>query len=274
MNAQHISSRANPWFQKHVRWQQHAPTRKAARHALLEGEHLVHELIARAALGTAYCQLVELIFPATAQGQAAATQLMQSQPSCAQSAVVFLAVPLYKALVSLDSMPSCCASVLLTEPSAVPPAIAPAVVLDQVQDPGNVGTIVRLCAAFGVSTVYAAAGSASVWGAKALRAGQGAQLALQLFEDVDLGALYPALKAGGANICATTLSAQSVALPQAKLSPKTVWVFGHEGLGISATTRAAAQQQVHIPMQGGFESLNVATAAAITLWHWQQACMA
>lgn len=271
MNAQHISSRANPWVQQHLRWQQQPRLRKQAAQAWLEGEHLVGEALARAALGSAQFEPLELVFPANAQGQAVATQLLASHPSLAHLPVVFLAMPLYKLLVTLESLPSCCAVIGLKQSNAnTLPIAAPAVVLDQVQDPGNVGTIIRLCAAFGVGAVYASAGCASAWGSKALRAGQGAQLAVNIVEDVDLNTLYPALKASNIAIAATTLSAQSAPLTQLRLPQQAVWVFGHEGQGISASTRNAATHHVHIPMQGGFESLNVATAAAITLWHWQQ----
>ena len=149
-----------------------------------------------------------------------------------------------------------------------PPAIAadlPTVVLDRVQDPGNVGSILRSAAAFGVRQVLALAGTAALWSPKVLRAGMGAHFTLGLHEGLDdtaLQALHVPLLA--------TSSHAGVFLPQAPLSWPCAWVLGHEGQGVSAALLARCALQVRIPQPGGEESLNVAAAAAVCLYESQR----
>jgi TrmH family RNA methyltransferase len=143
------------------------------------------------------------------------------------------------------------------------------VVLDCIQDPGNIGTIIRLCAAFGISQVILSKGCASAWSLKALRAGQGAQLAINIYENTDLSSVYKRFKAYSIPVFVTSLTKQSLPLLQVDIKETMVWVFGNEGQGVSIISQTAATQSVYIPMNGGFESLNVASAAAICLWTWQ-----
>ena len=138
---------------------------------------------------------------------------------------------------------------------------APSVVLDRVQDAGNVGTILRSAAAFGFTQVLALKGCAGLWTPKVLRAGMGAHFGLHLIETLDEFALeaieVPLLAA---------LPRAGVAIHELKLPWPCAWVFGHEGQGVS---EALAQRCVHalrIPQPGGEESLNVAAAAAICLY--------
>ena len=149
-----------------------------------------------------------------------------------------------------------------------PPAIAadlPTMVLDRVQDPGNVGSILRSAAAFGVRQVLALAGTAALWSPKVLRAGMGAHFTLALHEGLDdtaLQALHVPLLA--------TSSHAGVFLPQAPLPWPCAWVLGHEGQGVSAALLALCALQVRIPQPGGEESLNVAAAAAVCLYESQR----
>jgi TrmH family RNA methyltransferase len=136
----------------------------------------------------------------------------------------------------------------------------PAVVLDRLQDAGNVGSILRSAAAFGFRQVLALKGTAALWSPKVLRAGMGAHFALHLVEGLsvaDLGGLEVPLVA--------TSSHQGDWLHQAQLPWPCAWVLGHEGQGVSAELSALAGQSVRIAQPGGEESLNVAAAAAICL---------
>ena len=137
---------------------------------------------------------------------------------------------------------------------------APSVVLDGLQDAGNVGTILRSAAAFGFRQVLALKGTAALWSPKVLRAGMGAHFALQLVEGLeadDLSVLRVPLLA--------TSSHQGDYLHRATLPWPCAWVLGHEGQGVSAALAQRAQQFVRIIQPGGEESLNVAAAAAICL---------
>jgi RNA methyltransferase, TrmH family len=138
------------------------------------------------------------------------------------------------------------------------------VVLDRLQDAGNVGAILRCASAFGYRQVLAIKGTAALWSPKVLRAGMGAHFGLKLVESVnesDLVALQ-------VPIMATHVHRGPFLhelLRQGELPAPCAWVFGHEGQGVSCTLLAMAQQQVRIAQPGGEESLNVSTAAAICL---------
>ncbi|MGP1629157.1 MAG: TrmH family RNA methyltransferase [Giesbergeria sp.] len=134
------------------------------------------------------------------------------------------------------------------------------VVLDRVQDAGNVGSILRSASAFGFRQVVALKGSAALWSPKVLRAGMGAHFALDLFEGLereDLAALQAPLL--------VTHVHEGDFLHRAALPWPCIWVFGHEGQGVAPGIEALAAQRIRIAQPGGEESLNVAAAAAICL---------
>ena len=145
------------------------------------------------------------------------------------------------------------------------PGRAPAgrrtVVLDRLQDPGNVGTILRSAAAFGFAQVVALKGTAALWSPKVLRAGMGAHFALSLVEGLEA----TALDALAVPLLATSSHAAE-AIHRAALPWPCAWVFGHEGQGLSATVQSRCAQTLRVPQPGGEESLNVAAAAAVCLY--------
>jgi TrmH family RNA methyltransferase len=134
--------------------------------------------------------------------------------------------------------------------------------LDRIQDPGNVGSILRSCAAAGVRHAFLSEETAFAWSPKVLRSGQGAHFSLTIHEQVDLEALVARLDVP---LVATTLdNAQSLYGPA--LPPQAAWVFGHEGQGVRPALQQAARVRVHIPQEAAAESLNVAAAAAVCLF--------
>jgi len=137
----------------------------------------------------------------------------------------------------------------------------PTVVLDRLQDAGNVGTILRSAAALGVRQVLALKGCAALGSPKVLRAAMGAHFGLHWVEglaEADLDALRLPLLA--------TSSHAEHELHRIELPQPCAWVFGHEGQGVSEGLLARCQATVRIPQPGGEESLNVAAAAAICLY--------
>jgi len=138
------------------------------------------------------------------------------------------------------------------------------VVLDRLQDAGNVGAILRCASAFGYRQVLAIKGTAALWSPKVLRAGMGAHFGLHMVEsasETDVALLQvPVLTTSSHEGPFLHALLQRNALPQ-----KCAWVFGHEGQGVSDSLMALANQKVRIAQPGGEESLNVATAAAICL---------
>lgn len=138
---------------------------------------------------------------------------------------------------------------------------APAVVLDRLQDAGNVGTILRSAAAFGFAQVVALKGTAALWSPKVLRAGMGAHFGLQLVEAAEPQALAQL----GVPLLATSSHA-AAAIGDVALPWPCAWVFGHEGQGVSPALQALCEQTLRIPQPGGEESLNAASAAAVCLY--------
>lgn len=139
-------------------------------------------------------------------------------------------------------------------------AYAATVVLDRVQDAGNVGSILRSASAFGFRQVAAIKGSAALWSPKVLRAGMGAHFGLELIEGLevqDLDALHVPLL--------VTHVHEGDWLHRAALPWPCAWVLGHEGQGVSPALEARAALRIRIAQPGGEESLNVAAAAAICL---------
>lgn len=137
----------------------------------------------------------------------------------------------------------------------------PAVVLDRVQDAGNVGSILRSAAAFGYRQVLALKGTAGLWTAKVLRAGMGAHFGLRLCEgltEADLNTLCMPW--------VVTSSHHGEWVHSAQLPWPCAWVLGHEGQGVSNALQARATHHIRIAQPGGEESLNVAAAAAICLY--------
>lgn len=137
---------------------------------------------------------------------------------------------------------------------------AASVILDRVQDAGNVGAILRSAAAFGFRQVLAITGTAGLWSPKVLRAGMGAHFALRLIEGLDAQALH-ALQVP----LLATSSHEGQWLHRQALPWPCAWVLGHEGQGVAAEIAARATATVRIVQPGGEESLNVASAAAICL---------
>jgi RNA methyltransferase, TrmH family len=143
--------------------------------------------------------------------------------------------------------------------AAIQPGVA-TVILDRVQDAGNVGSILRSAAAFGFGQVLSLKGTAALWAPKVLRAGMGAHFGLQLIEGLELAALdaltVPLI---------VTSSHQGELIQNLKLPKSCAWALGHEGQGVCEALMTRASLTVRIGQPGGEESLNVAAAAAICL---------
>lgn len=146
-------------------------------------------------------------------------------------------------------------------PQAATQMNACSLLLENIQDPGNLGSILRSAAAAGVDVVYLSQGCAEAWSPKALRAGMGAHFVLAIHEQQTLAEVAAKCE----TVIATTLGA-SQSIYAADLTGQVAFVFGNEGAGLSPELLAHASHQVTIPMPGKVESLNVAAAVAISLF--------
>jgi TrmH family RNA methyltransferase len=137
--------------------------------------------------------------------------------------------------------------------------------LEDVQDPGNVGSIIRTAAAAGVEQVLLSRHCAFAWSPKVLRAGQGAHFLTTLVEDVDLVAWAAAFRRHGGQVSATAV-AGGTPVYRADLRGRVAIAIGSEGRGLSDALLAVADQRITIPMAAGSESLNAAAATAVALF--------
>jgi TrmH family RNA methyltransferase len=145
------------------------------------------------------------------------------------------------------------------ERAVTAPLAQSAVLLDNLQDPGNVGSILRSAAAAGIGQVYCSGGTAFCWSPKVLRAAMGAHFVLEIYEGVDLAALV-------SNSAIAVLATSGYAekrLYDVDLRQPVGWLLGHEGQGVADELLALATHRVVIPHLGQVESLNVAACAAV-----------
>jgi len=147
-------------------------------------------------------------------------------------------------------------------PSPIPQSISSCLLLENIQDPGNLGSILRTAVAAGVPHVFLSRSSVFAWSPKVIRAGMGAHFSLAIFEDIDLGEIA---RAFSGRIIATEPKA-GASLYELDLKGPVAWLFGNEGSGLSESVRQLATHRVRIPMPGPTESLNVAAAVAICLF--------
>lgn len=213
----------------------------------LEGDHL-----ARAALARGRAPLLAL---ATEAAYAQHRELLDAAPR-----VLVIAPQLFKTISGLESPAQLGFEIACDVATAIDPRVD-SVVLDRLQDAGNVGTLLRSAAALGFKQVLAIKGTAALWSPKVLRAGMGAHFGLRLVEGLvieDLAALEVPMIA--------TSSHASTMLHQAALPNPCAWVMGHEGQGVQDALMQRCALTVGIPQPGGEESFNVGVAAAICLY--------
>ena len=164
--------------------------------------------------------------------------------------------------VSLDTPAGILAVIKLPTEMTVKPVTSSCVVLEAVQDAGNLGTILRTAAAAGIETVFLSEGCAQAWSPRVLRAAMGAHFLLSVYEKVNIAELLADYQ--GVSVATSLDGARN--LYEMNLRQPIAWLFGSEGQGLSDSTMALAQQKIMIPMAKGVESLNVAAAAAVCLF--------
>ncbi|HXE22121.1 MAG TPA: RNA methyltransferase [Rhodoferax sp.] len=252
--ATHITSRDNALLKELRRLSQDSAAYRRQGRIWLEGDHLCRAAMARG------------VRPAMAVFSESFWPLAPVQWAQVAIKNVVLTDLLMTGVSALES-PARIAFVIDLPPA---PALAPdaaSVILDGVQDAGNVGSILRSAAAFGFGQIIALGGTAALWSPKVLRAGMGAHFALRLVERIEPQAL-DTLKVP----VIVTSSHVGSPLQASKLPMPCAWALGHEGQGVSAALMARASLSVRIDQPGGEESLNVAAAAAICLHASAVAC--
>lgn len=242
-----ISSRDNPLLKELRRLSQDSTAYRKMGRFWVEGDHL-----GRAALQRG-CQPAIAVFAESVWPVFAA-----EFGSCAAK-IVIVSDALFDSISGLESPTRQGFVFDLPTETSVQPGLA-SVVLDRVQDAGNVGSILRSAAAFGFRQVLAFKGTAALWSPKVLRAGMGAHFALRLVEGLESAALERL-----AVPLIVTSSHLGEPIHRQQLPWPCAWALGHEGQGVGPELMAHAAFHVRIAQPGGEESLNVAAAAAICL---------
>ncbi len=143
--------------------------------------------------------------------------------------------------------------------------------LEDIRDPGNLGTIMRSAAALGIDTLVLCGDCADIYNPKAVRGSMGALFRVNTLRIRDGAGAVKALRQSGRRVYAAALSRDAMSLDKISLSTGDCIVIGNEGHGLSEAVLSACDGCVIIPMSAGSESLNAATAAAIFMWELSRA---
>jgi RNA methyltransferase, TrmH family len=254
-----VSSRDNPLYKRLLRLATSSHQRRKAGVALLDGMHLIE------AYCTNYGAPDTLVVNNSLRERPEIAAFLASQPHI--EPVLFTA-GLFQDLAQVAHGSGILA--ICRVPSAALPTNPPecCVLLEGVQDPGNLGSILRSAAAAGIKDAFLDNGCAFAWSPKTVRAGMGAHFALAIHEHVELEAIARWFQG---EVIATLPSARQ-SLYETDVSGRVAWLLGAEGGGLSGAAEALATHAVSIPMLKPAESLNVAAAAAICFFERVRQC--
>lgn len=246
----HISSRDNPRFKSLIR----VASGKTPGRVMLEGVHLCQEWLQRVGQPEhAFFDIERL------EGAGELTELSRAVD---RDRCLSLDADLARKVSHVQEGQGVFFVVQPPEPALPERLTNTCLWLDRIQDPGNLGTLLRTAAAAGIGEAYLSTGTAGAWSAKVLRSAQGAHFAMRIHEHVDLLALRSRLSIP---LLATALEGAE-SLYEHALPSHCAWLMGNEGQGVAPNLLKSADRRVFIPQAAGVESLNVAAAAAICLF--------
>ncbi|MGH7217997.1 MAG: TrmH family RNA methyltransferase [Candidatus Microsaccharimonas sp.] len=250
-----ITSAHNQLFKRFKQLATQAKARRADGQTIFEGVHVCESYL-NSGQQPRYC-----IVSDSAQQDPEVTKLIFRLDD--HTPIVNLADSLFHSMSSVEQGVGVAFVVAIPEPIDTPALAGDALLIDAVQDPGNLGALLRTAAAAGVKDVYLSEGSASAWAPKTIRAGMGAHMGMNIYERVQLNEL---VKSASVPVRATSLQATE-SLYQKDLTVPTAWIMGNEGAGVSDELIAlCGDNAVSIPQDEAVESLNVAAAAAVCLF--------
>jgi TrmH family RNA methyltransferase len=245
-----LTSRDNPKVKRWAKLAADARYRRSEKRALIEGPHLLAAALQHG------CRPVALL--ATEEGAADAEIGALIRETGVRP--FLLARNVFRSVVDAEAPQGVAAEIAIPGRTASDGPMT--VFLERVQDPSNVGAILRSAAAFGVGRVVLDRACADAWSPRALRAGMGGHFALGIDVAEDLAAELSAFQ--GTLLC--TVPRGGVPIGEVELGCDPGWIFGAEGSGLSEETLRKARVRVTIPINAASESLNVAAAAAICLY--------
>lgn len=246
-----ITSKQNAWYKSLREWSQTTGVHKDKNLLWLEGDHLCEAARQKG------LKFHTLVFT-----DDCLSSILQNWSNQAEK-LVQIPTFLMEGLSSLHSSPLMAAVIEMPTKPLLDPRLS-TVVLDQMQDPGNAGSIVRSAAAFGFKQIITTPNTVGLWTHKVVRAAMGAHFALGILEGLEVAEI----QASSLPIVLTSSHHGSFLdelIASSQLPSPLAWIFGHEGKGHSAQWSEGNCQAVRIRQPGGEESLNVAAAAAICL---------
>lgn len=249
-----VSSRDNAFYKDLKQLATSSQARRKAGRSLLDGVHLCQSWLDLKGL-PAHCVVSE---EALSNPEVAA---IVDRVEAGRGHVTALPEALFGAISQVEHGVNLVFVIETPMPQAPKALGESAVLLDGVQDPGNVGSILRSAGAAGIKQVWCSPGTAFCWSPKVLRAAMGAHFVLEIFENADLAALVRDAKVP---VLATSgYAADCLYDANLDLAGPVAWVLGHEGQGVSDQLLKLASRRVAVPHAGQVESLNVAACAAV-----------
>ena len=247
-----ISSRENAQYKRLRKIAASARERRKAGRVLLDGAHLT-----AAAMMAGHAPELLAVSQKAADNREIADLLHR-----ADKAQLIVVADVLFAEISPVETPTGLIALIETPICTVPEHPDFCVCLEDIQDPGNLGSILRSAAAAGVQVAWLSPGCCDAWSPKVLRGGMGAHFALQICERANIEGFLGSFE--GLSL-ATSLKAEK-SLYEVDLTGPMSLLLGNEGAGLSASLQSMARETVSIPMPGNIESLNVAAAAAVCLF--------
>jgi len=253
-----ITSREHPIVKQLVKLQKSARLRKQSRLAVLDGVHLIQAYLDSGKT------LEKLIVSESGLNNNEIGSLLQTCNTTHKTPIILVTDPVFQKISPVQSPTGVLASFPL------PDTVCPSglvlhdccVLLETIQDPGNLGTILRSAAAAGIEHIYLSSDCTDAWSPKTLRAAMGAHFVLNIYIDCNLIEIANQFQG---RVLGTSPTATKQ-LYQIDLTQPTAFVFGNEGAGLSLPMQQAVDETISIPMPGKIESLNAAAAATICLY--------
>lgn len=248
-----ITSRENALFKELKHLATSAQARRKASCTLLDGVHLCQSYLEQVGQPQ-WCVISE-----SAQTHPEIAALIAALLAQTEHQLIILTDKLYQALSQVEHGVGIFFVIPIPKSELPRQLTESAVLLENVQDPGNLGSILRSAAAAGIQHIFCSQGTVSAWAPKVLRAGMGAHFVLKIVENVDLLQVLAATQI----VALATSSHTSKTIFEVDLTQPIAWLFGNEGQGLSEQLMQCATEQITIPHVGKVESLNVAACAAI-----------
>lgn len=254
---QHIMSINNPQV-KSWRKLQNRKERTKTKSYLVEGFHLIEEALKHQMKSVNKVMIREDLVDDT--------ELKRILKDVDDNQLVVITKQIADGISETETNQGVFAEINMLEQSFPDKITGPILFLDAVQDPGNVGTMIRTADAAGFQGVVLGEGTVDLYNDKTLRAAQGSHFHLDIWQG-DLIGFIQEFKKKSIPILGTALNQKARSYKEVEMNDSFGLVVGNEGIGVSDAVLNLVDQNIYIPMKGHAESLNVAIAASILMFH-------